>query len=177
MTSNGLEALIIVALGANLPGELNRPRQNLEKALVEMRTEHIHPVERSHWWRSAAWPDPSQPDYINGVALVETTLSPRDVLAALHRIEARLGRVRLGANAARTLDLDLIAYGREVISEPDLELPHPRAAQRLFVMGPLAQLAPDWTHPVSGMTAHSLASCATVGRDARPLSLDPPTWG
>ena len=128
MTSNGLEALIIVALGANLPGELNRPRQNLEKALVEMRTEHIHPVERSHWWRSAAWPDPSQPDYINGVALVETTLSPRDVLAALHRIEARLGRVRLGANAARTLDLDLIAYGREVISEPDLELPHPRAS-------------------------------------------------
>ena len=71
---------------------------------------------------------------------------------------------------ARTLDLDLIAYGREVIEEEGgFVLPHPRAADRLFVMGPLAEIAPGWPHPVSHRTAAELASTAQVGRDARPI--------
>jgi len=72
-------------------------------------------------------------------------------------------------NAPRTLDLDLIAYGRRVIDTPDLTLPHPRAPERRFVMGPLAQIAPAWTHPVSGLTAARMAATATVGTDAEPV--------
>ena len=72
-------------------------------------------------------------------------------------------------NAPRTLDLDLIAYGREISAARGLILPHPRAHDRLFVMGPLAEIAPGWVHPVLGRTAAELVVSATVGRDARPL--------
>jgi 2-amino-4-hydroxy-6-hydroxymethyldihydropteridine diphosphokinase len=120
---------------------------------------------RSSWWTSAAWPDPTAPAYLNGVALVETALPAGEVLAALHRIEVRFDRVRGQANAPRTLDLDLIAHGR-VVTEDGLAAPHPRAHERLFVMGPLAEIAPGWLHPVSGLSAAELAATATVGRDA-----------
>ena len=70
---------------------------------------------------------------------------------------------------SRTLDLDLIAHGRTVLREGAIILPHPRAADRLFVMGPLAEIAPDWVHPIIGETAAALAVRASVGRDARPI--------
>jgi 2-amino-4-hydroxy-6-hydroxymethyldihydropteridine diphosphokinase len=125
-------------------------------------------LKRSSWWRSAAWPDPSGPEYRNGVALVEAQEDPEAVLAALLRIEAELGRERGARNAPRTLDLDLIAYGREARDTPGLTLPHPRAHERRFVMGPLAEIAPGWVHPLLGQTASDLAAVATVGRDAKP---------
>jgi 2-amino-4-hydroxy-6-hydroxymethyldihydropteridine diphosphokinase len=124
-----------------------------------------------------AWPDPADPDYRNGVALVHTVLPPLEVLATLHEVEAEFGRIRGMANAPRTLDLDLIAYGRTTISATDLCLPHPRAHERLFVMGPLAELAPEWLHPVLGRSAADLAEQATVGRDAFALaSPGSPLW-
>ena len=102
------------------------------------------------------------------MALVETALSPTEALAALHAIERAFGRERHAANTARTLDLDLIAHGRRIMDAPGLRLPHPRAHERLFVMGPLAQIAPDWVHPVTGETATALTVTASVGRDAAP---------
>jgi 2-amino-4-hydroxy-6-hydroxymethyldihydropteridine diphosphokinase len=128
---------------------------------------------RSSWWRSAAWPDPNGPEYRNGVVLVEANSGPRKVLEALFRLEQTFGRQRTAPNAPRTLDLDLIAYGREVIDTPDLVVPHPRAHQRLFVMGPLAEIAPAWRHPVLGKTAAELAAEANVGMDATPLPSPP----
>lgn len=107
-----------------------------------------------------------QPEYRNGVAIVEAHAGPQAVLDGLLSIEAALDRARGARNAARTLDLDLIAYGREVRDDAGLTLPHPRAHQRLFVMGPLAEIAPDWRHPVLGETATALAAMAQVGRDA-----------
>ena len=89
-------------------------------------------------------------------------------MEALSRLEALFGRVRKRPNAPRTLDLDLIALGRRVIDQPDLKLPHPRAHLRRFVMGPLAEIAPDWRHPVLGQTAQDLAGVAEIGADATP---------
>ena len=103
------------------------------------------------------------------MALVRTALGPREVLETLLRIERRFGRDRSVANAPRTLDLDLIAHGRTVMDAPGLVLPHPRATERRFVMGPLAEIAPGWVHPVLGGTAAELAAAATVGADATPL--------
>jgi 2-amino-4-hydroxy-6-hydroxymethyldihydropteridine diphosphokinase len=160
---------VVVALGSNLGGEEGSSLAVVEAAVARFAALGLKPLARSSWWRSAAWPDPTQPDYINGVAIVETTLPPRAVLEALHRLEAEFGRARHARNAARTLDLDLIAYGREIVAAPGLNLPHPRAADRRFVMGPLAEIAPGWRHPVAGRTAAALAESAAVGRDASAI--------
>ena len=159
---------VVVALGSNLSGEFSSVQDLLEAALAEFPAAGLEVAKRSSWWRSAAWPDPGQPDYLNGVILVETTLDPRGTLAVLRRIEARFGRLRGEPNAPRTLDLDLIAHGRAVLDDEALILPHPRAADRLFVMGPLAEVTPGWMHPVLGRSAEALASSAVVGADARP---------
>jgi 2-amino-4-hydroxy-6-hydroxymethyldihydropteridine diphosphokinase len=162
---------VVLALGGNLAGDYPSLEALLEAALSSFPRAGLRIVRRSGWWRSAAWPDPSQPAYLNGIAIVETTLSPRDVLAAIHALEAQFGRKRGPANAPRTLDIDLIAYGRQAIDAPGLTLPHPRAAERRFVMGPLAEIAPDWTHPTHGQTAAQLAEHASVGVDAAPIDL------
>jgi 2-amino-4-hydroxy-6-hydroxymethyldihydropteridine diphosphokinase len=123
----------------------------------------------SRWWRSTAWPDATHPDYLNGVALVETGLDPRETLESLLRLEEAFGRRRGALNSPRTLDLDLISHGQAIRNEPDFSLPHPRAHDRRFVMGPLAEIAPTWVHPVLGKTAEVLALTAEVGADAAPL--------
>ncbi len=160
---------VIVALGGNLALEGQAVQAVLELAAGRLAAAGLKPVRRSGWWRSAAWPDPAEPPYLNAVAWVETALEPHAVLQALLEIETAYGRRRSVPNAPRTLDLDLIAYGRRILEGPDLVLPHPRAAERLFVMGPLAEIAPDWRHPVTGKTAADLAAEATVGTDATPL--------
>ena len=160
---------VIVALGGNLALEGQAVQAVLELAAGRLAAAGLKPVRRSGWWRSAAWPDPAEPAYLNAVAWVETALEPHDVLQALLEIETAFGRRRSVPNAPRTLDLDLIAYGRRILDEPNLVLPHPRAAERLFVMGPLAEIAPDWRHPVTGQTAAALAAGATVGTDAAPI--------
>jgi 2-amino-4-hydroxy-6-hydroxymethyldihydropteridine diphosphokinase len=160
---------VVLALGGNLAGDYPSLEALLEAAVLAFPGAGLTILRRSGWWRSAAWPDPGAPAYLNGVALVETTLSPRELLNAVQELEASFGRTRTVENAARTLDLDLIAYGRQAIDEPDLTIPHPRAHDRLFVMGPLAEVAPDWVHPTRRETAVALAAAATVGRDARPV--------
>jgi 2-amino-4-hydroxy-6-hydroxymethyldihydropteridine diphosphokinase len=168
-SERGLDGAVIVALGANLKGEYPSIQALLEAALGAFGPAGLTVLRRSSWWRSAAWPDPTEPPYLNGVAVVETGLRPRETLAALSRIESAFGRERSVANAPRTLDLDLIAHGRTLSQDPALTLPHPRAADRRFVMGPLGEIAPGWRHPVSGRTARDLLADARVGPDAAPI--------
>ena len=162
----------VIAIGGNLDLQGAPVQAVLDAALARFPGEGLEVLRRSHWWRSKAWPDPTQPPYLNGVVLVRTDLSARGVLQALLRIEASLGRRRGEPNAPRTLDLDLIACGRDVIDEPDLILPHPRAADRRFVMGPLSEIAPEWRHPLLGETARALLAQASVGDDAQPIDPD-----
>ena len=166
--ADSLDEAVIVALGCNDCGPWRDCREALEAALARFRAEGIAVVARSSWWRSAAWPDPSDPPFLNGVVIVHTAHGPHELMAALGRVEEAFGRRRGVANAPRTLDLDLIAYGRTTGDLAGLILPHPRAAERLFVMGPLAEIAPDWRHP-GGETARTLAKSAPVGKDASPL--------
>lgn len=163
-----LDRAVIVALGSNLTGGFDSCEALLEAALARFPAAGLRVTAKSRWWRSAAWPEGAGPEYRNGIAIVEAQGGPRQVLASLLDVEAELGRVRGERNAARTLDLDLIAHGRTVMDEEGLTLPHPRAHERRFVMGPLAEVAPGWVHPVLGETAQALAARAGVGADAEP---------
>jgi 2-amino-4-hydroxy-6-hydroxymethyldihydropteridine diphosphokinase len=97
-----------------------------------------------------------QPLYLNGVAAGDTSLSAREILDALLAMERAFGRERGAPNAARPLDLDLILLGDQIILEPDLEVPHPRFRERFFVLGPLAEVAPDAVDPVTGLRVWEL---------------------
>jgi 2-amino-4-hydroxy-6-hydroxymethyldihydropteridine diphosphokinase len=164
-----LDEAVIVALGGNMAGDYGSSEALLEAALARFAQAGLPVVRRSSWWSSAAWPDPTANEYRNGVVLVEAVKGPEETIRTLFGIENAFGRRRGEKNAARTLDLDLIAHGRTRMDTPRLQLPHPRAHERLFVMGPLAEIAPAWRHPVLGETARILAAKAGVGRDARPV--------
>ena len=166
--TDDLDEAVFVALGANLSAPGRTCVEALAGALEDLARRGVRVLACSRPWRSAAWPDASQPPFVNAVARVETDRAPAALLALLHEVEAGFGRRRDAPNAPRTLDLDLIAYGRRIESGPPA-LPHPRAAERRFVMGPLAQIAPTWREPLSGRTAQALAESAGVGRDAEPM--------
>ena len=128
----------------------------------------------SRWFATAPVPPSGQPPYINGVAGLLGQVDPAALLAFLQAIEDAHGRARGVPNAARTLDLDILAMGALVQHSPDPVVPHPRMHQRAFVLRPLADIAPNWVHPQTGRTlADLLADVASqsafalaVGRKA-----------
>ena len=109
----------------------------------------IRIIGRSRLWKTAPVPISDQPWFYNAAVTVETALSPAELLARLHAIEAIFGRQRRVVNEARTLDLDLLDYAGRIQSGPPI-LPHPRMTERAFVLLPIKDIAPDWTDPVSG---------------------------
>ena len=151
-------AMILVAIGANLPGPGGMaPRLTCEGALAEIAAlPGLTLVAASPWYETAPVPPSGQPPYINGVAQLAGSITPEALLAALQAVEARFGRVRGLANAARTLDLDIIDLDGLVRAAPDPILPHPRAHERRFVLAPLADIAPTWRHPVLGESVAAL---------------------
>lgn len=143
--------MVIIALGGNLPrsngGSVAETFADAGQFLVE---NGVSVLIKSGLYRSPAWPPSEQPDYLNAVWQVETDASPDELLTLLHETEHRFERMRDGAvaNAARTLDLDLIDYDGNVRGAAPV-LPHPRMHRRAFVLLPLAEIAPNWRHPVS----------------------------
>jgi 2-amino-4-hydroxy-6-hydroxymethyldihydropteridine diphosphokinase len=141
--------MILIALGANLPSPAGPPEQTLKTALRQLAARSITIVKQSGFYRSAAWPDPNDPSFVNAVAAVKTDFDPAALLSVLHEIEAAFGRQRGKPNAPRTLDVDLLDYDGRIEDGPP-QLPHPRMDARAFVLVPLREVAPNWRHPVSG---------------------------
>lgn len=149
---------ILIGLGANLNSYIGTPRQTLEAVLENFAANEIELVACSSWFGSTPVPKSGQPDFVNGVAQVKTALTPHQLLTRLHEIEVAFGRQRQAVNEARCVDLDLLAYGDLVLDTGGggLVLPHPRLHQRLFVLRPLAQIAPGWMHPGLGRSVETL---------------------
>jgi 2-amino-4-hydroxy-6-hydroxymethyldihydropteridine diphosphokinase len=143
-----------IALGSNLGDSL----AILAGAIVALNAmPEIQVGAVSPWFRTAPI-GPPQPDYINGCAILATSLEPLDLLDALLLVEAQFGRERRERWGARTLDLDLLLYGDRMIDLPRLTVPHPRMAERGFVLLPLVEIAADWVDPRSGLTIRGLAN-------------------
>jgi 2-amino-4-hydroxy-6-hydroxymethyldihydropteridine diphosphokinase len=147
--------VILIALGANLPGPAGEPASALNHALSQLDGKGVKIRRVSSFYETPAWPDPADPAFVNAVALVETAFQPVELLALLHGVETALGRLRSAPNAPRTLDLDLLDYEGRVVTD-GLVLPHPRMTERSFVLVPLAEVAPDWHHPVTGQGVKAL---------------------
>ena len=163
--------MILLGLGANLDHpDYGPPRRTLEAALEALRQAGVGVLARSRWYRSAPVPASDQPWFVNGVAEVETDLSPAELLDLLHGIEAEMGRQRRVRNEARIIDLDLLIHG-ETVSAPGESpvLPHPRLAERAFVLLPLAELAPDWRHPATGQSVTEMIRALPLDQTAEPI--------
>jgi 2-amino-4-hydroxy-6-hydroxymethyldihydropteridine diphosphokinase len=152
-------AVIVVALGANLPSQAGPPRETMLSALDALTAFGIRIAAVSPFYASRAWPDPGDPEFVNAVAVVDTELSPVALMTKLHEVETSFGRKRSKKNAPRPLDLDLIDYDGRVEHGPPV-LPHPRMRDRAFVLAPLADVAPGWRHPVSGESVEQLLVAA-----------------
>lgn len=149
-----------IGIGSNL----DNPRQQVADAVAALRQlPQSQLVAVSPWYRSAPLGPKDQPDYINGVARLDTTLQPETLLAALQQIENRQGRTRDTRWGPRTLDLDLLLYGNRTVTSPELIIPHPQLTQRNFVLFPLYDLAPALQLPDGTILAELLANTAAAG--------------
>ncbi|MEL6127321.1 MAG: 2-amino-4-hydroxy-6-hydroxymethyldihydropteridine diphosphokinase [Pseudomonadota bacterium] len=169
--SNSQRAL--VSFGANLPSHLGSAEDTLKAGLTLLEQSGFRPIACSALYRTPAFPAGSGPEFVNGACSFETSVSPKEILYSLQRIEAELGRERRERWGPRACDFDLLAVGDMVLPDagtarhwaalgPDLAsrtdapdelvLPHPRMTERSFVLVPLMDVAPDWRHPLTGRT-------------------------
>jgi 2-amino-4-hydroxy-6-hydroxymethyldihydropteridine diphosphokinase len=170
--------IALIAVGANIAGpDGQSPLETCKRAVVmldQLPGTHLRGLSR--WFESAPVPPSDQPPYVNAVVALAVdrpggSVDPAALLASLMQVETMCGRQRTTPNAARTLDLDIIAIGSLVRATPDPILPHPRAHLRAFVLAPLVDVAPDWIHPVLGRTAAELLADLPP-QDIRSLAAD-----
>lgn len=165
--------MIILGLGGNLTCEtFGPPRTTCGAALQILETRGIRIMHRSKWYESAPVPMSDQPWYVNGVVGIETSFAPEALVNEVLDVEAELGRRRTITNAARTIDIDVIAYDEIVIdgATPDqVAIPHPRMHSRAFVLLPLAEIAPDWQHPKHAESLSDLIEALPENQICRPL--------
>ena len=149
--------MILIGIGGNLESaQFGPPRDTLTAALAALKEKRIRILARSGWYRTEPVPRSDQPWFVNAVVSLATELGAKDLLNALQATERQFGRVRGELNAPRILDLDILDYQGEVMDTTSLVLPHPRLHERRFVLIPIAEIAPDWRHPILELTAVQL---------------------
>jgi len=173
----------LIALGGNLPSAAGPPDQTLRRALRDLEAAGCRDLRVSRFFRTPCFPPGAGPDYVNAAAVLNSELDPRGLLDLLHRIEADYGRERVERWGRRTLDLDLVAAGDAVLPDADTQarwralppedqtrqapgeiiLPHPRLQDRAFVLVPLADIAPDWVHPLLGLRVTEMIARLPAG--------------
>lgn len=142
----------LIALGSNLGDR----EKNIKNALESI-GKRCRILKHSSIYESKAMYYEKQPDFLNSVIEIETRLKPRDLLKFLKTIEKKLGRKKAVRYGPRTIDLDILLYGDQVIKQKDFEVPHPRMHERLFVLKPLAEIYPKLRHPVLKKTIIEMA--------------------
>ncbi len=169
-TPGATREVAFVALGSNLPGPRGSPREAVLAALAALDDlPGTRRVARSRLYHTQPLGGPAgQPDYVNAVARLETTLPPKSLLEALQGLEAAWGRQRVERWGPRTLDLDLLVHGARRLDREGLCLPHPRLAERDFVILPLLELAPDLEVPGLGPLARLAEGCPMRGAEPLP---------
>ena len=166
----------LIAIGSNQPFEYMHSFELVQRAINYLGDRKLRITGTSRFYQTPAFPRESGPDFINAVVSADANLRPEEVIAVLHDVERALGRDRRKRWAPRTLDLDLIDFSGIILPDPEtyqrwvdappevqqseapeqLILPHPRLQDRGFVLLPLRDVAPDWTHPVTGETVDAL---------------------
>jgi 2-amino-4-hydroxy-6-hydroxymethyldihydropteridine diphosphokinase len=149
---------LILSLGSNL-GENNSKdgrRRNLESAIERLEKKGMKVERKSRIYETEPEGIREQPKFLNMVLELITELTPEECLKAIHQIETELGRIRKAKNGPRTIDLDIIFYDQSIIADKDLVIPHPRMHQRAFVLVPLAEILPDYRHPIYHQTISQL---------------------
>lgn len=160
--------MIFIGCGANLPSDYGAPKQTILAAYQSMEKYGLVITRRSSFIETAPQPyHPDHPWYVNTViAIDDCPFSPAQILQILLDVERELGRVRSVRNAPRLIDLDLIAYHNDVINRPGdvpaLIIPHPRMADRDFVLKPLAEIAPDFIHPQTNMPINDMIAALNI---------------
>jgi 2-amino-4-hydroxy-6-hydroxymethyldihydropteridine diphosphokinase len=162
----------ILALGGNEASQIGDPRETVQFALGVMQRKGVVTLKLSYFYATPAVPAGSGPDYVNAAALVQSPFEATELLEIVHEVEADLGRKRVVRWGSRPVDIDLISHEDEVrpsraeferwrdlplekqgrIAPEELILPHPRMQDRAFVLVPVLDVAPDWVHPVSGLS-------------------------
>lgn len=149
--------MIIIALSANLPSRYGDPVESFSHVINVLAENGMALVRPSSIWHTAPIPyTEDQPWYHNAVLQVETELKPAEILKILKDIEKDFGRVSTVRNASRPLDLDLICYYDELINEENLTVPHPRMQERAFVLCPMNEIDPNWSHPRLGINVEEM---------------------
>lgn len=157
-----------LALGSNIGDR----EANLREAVERLDAGDIRVTRRSSLYETAPQELLDQPWFLNAVVAIETSLFPMQLLARVRAVERDMGRRRVIPKGPRNIDIDILFYARAVIATAELEVPHPRLAQRRFVLEPLAEIAPDLRHPVMGKTASEmLATLEPQGVRRLPINL------
>ena len=158
----------LISYGSNLDGPFGSPRETIDRALDEIKTDNLILVKKSRYYSSAAFPDKTKPRYVNGCIEIRVKMKPQQLLCHLKFVERKMGRIQSKRWDSRICDLDLLAFSNEIRPSADLFdqwyrmplrvqmtekptellLPHPRLQDRAFVLKPLMEFAADWIHPI-----------------------------
>ena len=162
-TSENQAKSIYLGIGSNLGDK----KKNIEKAKFELIKENIKIIKSSNYYESLSWPNPNNPKFLNIVLLIETNLTPLNLMKKCKEIEINLGRVKSTKNSPRICDIDIIDYNK-VIEKSNIILPHPRMHSRNFVLLPLFEINKDWKHPILKLHIKNLI-LSLPNRDIRSI--------